>query len=332
MYNIHLIGKRGGGKVKRKWFLFFVIIAVFMYVNNSSFFADRRTGEPLLLAHRGLAQTFSIEGVTNDTCTAERIYKPEHPYIENTIPSMEAAFRAGADIVEFDIRPTKDGQFAVFHDWTLDCRTNGKGEPKNYTMAELKKLDIGYGYTFDHGNTYPFRGKGIGLMPSMSEVLAHFPERSFLLHIKSNDAREGEQLAQYLSTLSEKRLRQLTIYGGDRPISAVKEKLPQARVMSKSTMKSGLLPYLIVGWTGYVPAALEHTQLHIPEKIAPWLWGWPDRFLNRMDKADTRVIVVGGDGSDFSSGFDTPEDIKRLPPNYSGGIWTNRIDRIAPLY
>ncbi|MCC3377780.1 glycerophosphodiester phosphodiesterase family protein, partial [Cohnella sp. REN36] len=89
----------------------------------------------LLLAHRGLAQTFSIEGVTNDTCTAERIYKPEHPYIENTIPSMEAAFRAGADIVEFDIRPTKDGQFAVFHDWTLDCRTNGKGEPKNYTMA-----------------------------------------------------------------------------------------------------------------------------------------------------------------------------------------------------
>ncbi len=318
--------------MKRKWFLFFVIIAVFMYVNNSSFFADRRTGEPLLLAHRGLAQTFSIEGVTNDTCTAERIYKPEHPYIENTIPSMEAAFRAGADIVEFDIRPTKDGQFAVFHDWTLDCRTNGKGEPKNYTMAELKKLDIGYGYTFDHGNTYPFRGKGIGLMPSMSEVLAHFPERSFLLHIKSNDAREGEQLAQYLSTLSEKRLRQLTIYGGDRPISAVKEKLPQARVMSKSTMKSGLLPYLIVGWTGYVPAALEHTQLHIPEKIAPWLWGWPDRFLNRMDKADTRVIVVGGDGSDFSSGFDTPEDIKRLPPNYSGGIWTNRIDRIAPLY
>lgn len=245
---------------------------------------------------------------------------------------MEAAFRAGADVVEFDIRPTKDGQFAVFHDWTLDCRTNGKGEPKNYTMAELKKLDIGYGYTFDHGNTYPFRGKGIGLMPSMSEVLARFPERSFLLHIKSNDPREGEQLAQYLSTLSEKRLRQLTIYGGDRPIAALKEKLPQARVMSKATMKSGLIPYLIVGWTGYVPTALKHTQLHIPEKVAPWLWGWPNRFLNRMDKADTRVIVVGGDGSDFSSGFDTPEDIKRLPPNYSGGIWTNRIDRIAPLY
>ena len=36
---------------------------------------------------------------------------------------MRAAFAAGADIVEFDVHPTSDGQFAVFHDWTLDCRT-----------------------------------------------------------------------------------------------------------------------------------------------------------------------------------------------------------------
>jgi len=51
-----------------------------------------------------------------------------------------------------------------------------------------------------------------------------------------------------------------------------------------------------------------------------------------MDEADTRVIVVGGDGSEFSSGFDTSDDIKRLPAQYTGGIWTNRIDKIEPLY
>jgi glycerophosphoryl diester phosphodiesterase len=48
-----------------------------------------------------------------------------------------------------------------------------------------------------------------------------------------------------------------------------------------------------------------------------------------MDSVDTRVIVVAGDGG-WSEGFDTPEDLKRLPANYSGGIWTNRIDQIAP--
>jgi glycerophosphoryl diester phosphodiesterase len=46
-------------------------------------------------------------------------------------------------------------------------------------------------------------------------------------------------------------------------------------------------------------------ELHLPEKYAPWLWGWPHRFLRRMQRADTRVILVAGDG-DFFQGFDTP--------------------------
>lgn len=291
-----------------------------------------RGGDPLLLAHRGMAQTFTMVGIQNDTCTAERIYEPEHPYLENTLTSMEEAFRMGADIVEFDIHITKDDQFAVFHDWTLDCRTNAEGVTRDYTMSELKALDIGYGYTSDGGQTYPFRGKGIGLMPSLTEVLDYFPDKALLIDVKSNDPEEGKLLAKYLSELSEERRSLLTVYGGDEPIAALKEQLPDMRVMSKATMKSCLIPYLAVGWTGYVPGACIHSELHIPDKLAPLLWGWPDKFLNRMDKADNRVIVVGGDGSDFSSGFDSTEDLKKLPADYTGGIWTNRIDRIAPLY
>ncbi|MFP3499262.1 glycerophosphodiester phosphodiesterase family protein, partial [Pseudomonas sp. SIMBA_059] len=84
------------------------------------------------MAHRGLAQTFTMEGITGETCTAERIHEPEHPYLENTIPSMEAAFGAGADVVELDVQLTKDGDFAVFHDWMLDCRTEGTGQIRDY--------------------------------------------------------------------------------------------------------------------------------------------------------------------------------------------------------
>jgi len=318
-------------KTKSRIVICFVLLFLFVYLNNTNLFGKKSGDAPFLLAHRGLAQTFSMEGIEGDTCTAERIHEPEHPYLENTIPSMEAAFKAGADMVEFDIKPTKDGQFAVFHDWTLECRTNVEGTTKDYTMEELKKIDIGYGYTADNGRTYPFRGKGVGLMPSMDEVLTHFPEGSFLIHIKSDDPGEGVQLAQYLSKLPEKRLSQLTVYGGDKPIAALKENLPGVRVMSKETLKSCLLPYIAAGWTGYVPSACKQTQLHIPETYAPWLWGWPDKFLNRMKNADTRVILVAGNGR-WSEGFDKVEDTKRLPSNYTGGIWTNRIDRIAPLY
>lgn len=318
--------------MKNKIVLILVMLALFVYLNNSSLLTSPPKGEPFLLAHRGLAQTFPMEGIENDTCTAERIYKPEHPYLENTLSSMKKAFELGADIVEFDVHMTKDHQFAVFHDWEVDCRTNGSGVTRDHTMSALKKLDIGYGYTFDHGKTYPFRGKGIGLMPTLTEVLDQFPDQSFLINVKSDDPKEGELLASYLSKLPLEQRKKLAVYGGDQPIATLKEKLPDMRVMSVETMKQCLIPYIAIGWTGYTPAVCQSTQLHIPEKIAPWLWGWPYKFQKRMDQVQTRVIVVGGGGSGFSSGLDTPEDIKRLPDHYTGGIWTNRIDKIAPLF
>lgn len=331
----YLIGKWEDIKVKLKkvlkWAsLLIICLILFIFVNNSSLFTKEHNGKPTLLAHRGLAQTFHMEGITGETCTAERIYEPEHPYIENTLPSMKAAFEAGADIVEIDVHVTKEGEFAVFHDWTLDCRTDGMGTTRDHTMTELKQLDVGFGYTADNGKTYPFRGKGVGLMPTLDEVLAEFPEKSFLIHIKSNDGNEGIQLAQYLSKYSADRLQNLSVYGGDEPIATLMEELPNMHAMSKETLKSCLLPYLGVGWTGYIPSACKNTQLHIPEKYAPFLWGFPDKFLNRMEQVNTRVILVAGDGG-WSEGFDTEQDLERLPKNYNGGIWTNRIDVIAPF-
>ncbi|WP_043930900.1 glycerophosphodiester phosphodiesterase family protein [Bacillus sp. EB01] len=314
--------------LKRKWkraIIALIILVLFMFLNNTSYFSKSKA-DPKLLAHRGLAQTFPMDGITNETCTAERIYPPEHPYLENTLPSMEAAFAAGADIVELDIHPTKDGKFTVFHDWTLDCRTNGTGITRDHTMEDLKALDIGYGYTADNGKTYPFRGKGVGLMPSLEEVLLEFPDKELLLHIKSNDPNEGKMLAEYLRTVS--RLEHISVYGGDEPIASLLKELPEVRAMSKATLKSCLLPYIAIGWTGFIPDACKNTQLHIPEKIAPVIWGWPGKFSSRMDSAGTRVVLVAGDGG-FSEGFDTKEDIKRLPKGYSGWVWTNRIDRVS---
>lgn len=272
-----------------------------------------------------------MEGITNDTCTAQRIYSPEHPYLENTISSMKAAFAAGASIVELDIHPTTDGEFAVFHDWTLDCRTNGHGVTREHTMAYLKTLDIGYGYTSDTGKTFPFRGKGVGLMPTLHEVFQQFPNRPFLIHIKSNDPNEGTLLAEYLRPYSNQRISQLAVYGGDQPMAALKKRLPHLRVMSKETLLKGLLSYMAITWTGYVPKVCRNTEFHIPEKFARWLWGWPERFIQRMEEVNTRVILVAGNGR-FSEGFDTIASIKKIPPGYSGGIWTNRIDRLGPFF
>jgi hypothetical protein len=68
-----------------------VLFAVDAFVLNTKLFAPKMEGKPALLAHRGVAQTFPPDGIENDTCTASRIRTPEHEFLENTIPSMQAA-------------------------------------------------------------------------------------------------------------------------------------------------------------------------------------------------------------------------------------------------
>ncbi|HHY82398.1 MAG TPA: glycerophosphodiester phosphodiesterase [Clostridiales bacterium] len=316
---------------KSKLLWFFIILLAFIYINNSSLLVRDEDERPFLLAHRGLAQTFSMEGITGDTNTARIIYEPEHPYLENTIPSMKAAFELGADMVELDVQLTKDGQFAVFHDAVLEYRTDGQGSIRDYTMEELKKLDVGYGYTADDGKTYPFRGKGVGLMPSLDEVFESFPGKRLLLHIKSNDPAEGQALAEYLKKLPSERIGSLAAYGGDEPMRVLKQELPDLKVMSKASVKRMLVQYMLLGWTGYVPDSMKNTFFYLPEKYARVLWGWPDRFVERMKNNGTIFVLVAGSG-EWSEGFDTVESLDELPKNYKGGIWTNRIDRIAPVY
>jgi len=314
-------------KKKKMCIITFLFIA-FIFLNNTSLFMRPDAVKSLLLAHRGLAQCFSMQDITYQTDTSKRIFPPEHPYLENTIASMEEAFKLGADIVELDIQMTKDNKFAVFHDHTLDYRTNGSGTIRQHTMEELKKLDVGYGYTADGGKTFPFRGKGIGLMPEIDEVFKRFPQNYLLIHIKGNEPDEGELLAKILKDQPPDRLAKIRNYGGDKPMKALKEKLPQMRVMSKETLMKAIIEYLAIGWSGYIPDSCRNAWLHIPIKYAPLLWGWPHKFFSRMKSVNTEIVLVAGDGK-FSEGFDSPEELKKIPVNFPGYIWTNRIDKIA---
>lgn len=64
-------------------------------------------------------------------------------YPENTIAAFRQAIDHGAEVIEIDLRGTKDGEVVIMHDETLDRTTNGKGKVTDYTLAELKKLDAG---------------------------------------------------------------------------------------------------------------------------------------------------------------------------------------------
>lgn len=286
---------------------------------------------PKLLSHRGVHQSFSQTGIDNDTCTAERIFEPQHDYIENTIPSMRAAFENGADVVELDVHLTADNQFAVFHDWTLDCRTNGHGVTRDAEMAQLKELDIGYGYTADGGKSYPLRGKGIGMMPTLIEVLREFPDRHFLINFKSQSAEEGRALAAILAENPAWREAIWGVYGGSAPTRKSLRLVEGLRGYDRDSIISCLGQYVAYGWTGIVPGACQRALVVVPANYAHLLWGWSHRFLRRMRDAGSEVILLGPyGGGGFTSGIDDLSQLDLVPENFGGYVWTNRIEMIGP--
>jgi len=62
---------------------------------------------------------------------------------ENTLASFKKARELGSDMIELDVRFSKDGHMVVMHDDTLDRTTNGRGKVADYTLKELKQLDAG---------------------------------------------------------------------------------------------------------------------------------------------------------------------------------------------
>jgi glycerophosphoryl diester phosphodiesterase len=62
---------------------------------------------------------------------------------ENTLPAYEKAIRLGADLVEFDIRTSRDGVPFLLHDGRLDRTTTARGPIRDHDAAEVARLDVG---------------------------------------------------------------------------------------------------------------------------------------------------------------------------------------------
>ncbi len=135
-------------------------------------------GRPLVIAHRGASGT--------------------HP--ENTLPAFLRAIELGSDIVELDLRMTKDGHVVVIHDGSVDRVTNGHGQVAELTLAQIKALDAGFAFTLDGGKTFPFRGQGI-TVPTLEEVLTALPEQLLMLEVKVDSHRMIRQVIASLRRL-----------------------------------------------------------------------------------------------------------------------------------
>ena len=61
---------------------------------------------------------------------------------ENSLQAIQNCINMGVDMVEIDIRETKDGHLVLMHDKTIDRTTTGQGLVKEWTLDSLRTLHL----------------------------------------------------------------------------------------------------------------------------------------------------------------------------------------------
>jgi len=98
--------------------------------------------------------------------TAHRGFSGRYP--ENTLTAFRKAMEIGADIVEFDVRETSDGQLVILHDRMVDRTTNGQGAIRELPWAAVRTLNA----TYWHGGTRHEHPAGEDGIPLLTDALA----------------------------------------------------------------------------------------------------------------------------------------------------------------
>ncbi len=97
-----------------------------------------------------------------------------HP--ENTLSAIEQAVELGVQMIEYDVRSTKDNGLVLMHDKTVDRTTNGKGAVKDLTLSEIGELDAGI------WKGEKFKDEKV---PTLEEVLDAIPDTILMnIHVK----------------------------------------------------------------------------------------------------------------------------------------------------
>ena len=114
---------------------------------------------------------------------------------ENTLPAFDLAARLGADAFELDVHLSADGAVVVFHDDETSRLTGEPGTIEARTLAEVRRLDAGAGFTLDGGKTFPWRGKGVA-PPTLTELLVRHPRIRMNIEAKNADPALGDALVR----------------------------------------------------------------------------------------------------------------------------------------
>ncbi|MDQ4122473.1 MAG: glycerophosphodiester phosphodiesterase [Acidobacteriota bacterium] len=240
-----------------KWFGYFllgalvVLGALYLYLAMQTgekaaerlIFAGEKAS-PLVIAHRGGGGLFP----------------------ENTLEAFKYSAQIGVDVLELDVHQTIDGVLVVMHDSAVERTTDGRGQIRNQMLAELKKLDAGFRFSPDGGQTFPFRGRGI-TVSTLAEIFAALPEMKFNIEPKQH---QPSIVAPLCALIRERKMIDKTIVGSfdQTTIDDFRRQCPE---VATSASPAEVSQFLALSKTGLIESYSPPMQaLQVPQKFGGW--------------------------------------------------------------
>jgi len=167
------------------------------------------------------------QSATNENKAAkvlERLQNPSEDYIlavshrgdwryapENSLLAIQRCIDLGVDIVEIDVRLTKDGHLVAMHDETVNRTTDGDGLLADMTLEEVKQLRLKNACGVRHSRQQ---------VPTLEEVML-LTKNKIMVNL---DKTEGETVRQAYDILVKTGTVEQAIFKGNDTYEVMREK------------------------------------------------------------------------------------------------------------
>ncbi|MGH2562479.1 MAG: glycerophosphodiester phosphodiesterase [Thermomicrobiales bacterium] len=112
---------------------------------------------------------------------------------ENTRAAFDRAIDMGSAAIETDVRMIRDGRLVLFHDGTVDRTSDGSGPVDDFTLEELRRLDLGGWFAAE------FAGERV--LTVEEAIDEYVPRIPFVFEIK-----DGRATRRLIELLRERRM------------------------------------------------------------------------------------------------------------------------------
>lgn len=178
---------------------------------------------------------------------------------ENSLRAVANCMEMGVEIVEIDIRMTKDSQLVIMHDLTLDRTTTGKGKIADWTLDSIRTLNLKNGAN----------GKTAQKVPTLEEMLLFVKDKPVLLNLD----KAWDYLPQTFALLQKTGTVQQGLFKGNNPLDVM-------RKQHGSIMDS--IHYMPIVWP------MDYSIYEREKIVTPM--SYVEGFISRMDPIAFEVV------------------------------------------